>query len=198
MKFQSLVLFLIVFMVACSASMPTIQPPTKITVPTVTVHQTLTIATATTLIPTKITASFCQPPGYPGTIHYANSDNFGDGFVALIRVEDVTAKSQEEITGILVSQWLDHNKTQSQSPSATIKDYTIDKVNLLDPSCDPFFEIVAGVRFSIIPNQIPNDYASFPGELFNPNDIWWHLWAPFGIFKDGDFYKLRLVFGWGT
>jgi hypothetical protein len=198
MKSQILVLFLTMFMVACSSGTPKIMPLTETSVPAITVNQTLAVTFIPTPISTKATAVFCLGTGYPGTIHYANSDNFGDGFVAHILVEDVTAKSQEEVVGILVGQWLEHNKSQTEFPSASIKDYTVDEIFLKDPSCDPFFTIVAGVRFSIIPNQIPNDYVSFPGEAINPNDIWWHLSAPFGIFKDGDVYKLRLVFGWGT
>ena len=185
-------------MAACSTGTPAVTASTKTTVPTITIHQPGSITATASPTSIKIATPFCQPAGYPGTIHYANSDNFGDGYVAHIRVEDVVAKSQEEVVSILVSQWLEHNKTQTGVPSAIIKDYTIDKVYLKDPSCDPFFTIVAGVRFSIIPNQFPNDYASFPGDAINSNDVWWHLSAPFGIFKDGDSYKLRLVFGWGT
>jgi len=141
---------------------------------------------------------FCQPPAYPGTIHYANFDNFGDGYIALIHINGNDKKSEVEIVRALVGQWLEHFKTQSISPSAAVKDYLIDRVDLLDPSCDSFFDIIAGVRFSIIPNQIPNDYASFPGDAIKPGDIWWHLLAPFGVFKDGNNYRLRLIFGWST
>ena len=198
MKFHSSVLLLTMHLAACSAVTPTIVPPTETNVPAITVHQTLATTFTSTSIPTKVTTAFCQPPGYPGTIHYANSDNFGDGFVASVFLEDVATKNQEELVSVLVNQWLENNKTQREVPSTIIKEYAIDKINLMDPSCDPFFVIVAGVQFSIIPFQIPNDYASFPGEIINLDDVWWHLSAPFGIFKDGDSYRLRLVFGWGT
>ena len=180
-------ILLIAFMLAGCA-------PTVVHVPSPPATAMLTVTPVAAAIPT----AFCQPPGYPGTIHYATGDNFGGGYIARVRMADVTNKSQEEIVINLVNQWLEHYKTQSKSPSAAIKDYVIDKIDLYDPSCDPFFEIVAGVRFSIIPNQIPNDYASFPGDPIATNDVWWHIAAPFGVFRDENYYRLRLVFGWGT
>lgn len=197
MKIQSFFLFGVTLSVACSqvpqTSLPTISPPTGTPVPTETITPALTLTSPMVSIP-------CQPPdsGYPATIHYENEDNFGDGYISQIKIEDVATKSDEAIVSILVTQWLEHYKTQSNAPSETIKDYKVEKITLYDASCDPFFEIVAGVRFSIIPALVPNDYASFPTDQVDLNDVWWHIGAPFGIFKDGDFYRLRLVFGWGT
>jgi hypothetical protein len=197
MKNQSFFLFGVTLLVASSpvpqTSLPAVSPPTETAVPTETITPTLTLSSAVVSIP-------CQPPdsGYPATIHYENEDNFGDGYISRMKIEDVATKSDEEIVSILVTQWLEHYKTQSNAPIATIKDYKVEKITLYDASCDPFFEIVAGVRFSIIPAQVSNDYASFPADQLDPNDVWWHTGAPFGIFKDGDFYRLRLVFGWGT
>lgn len=137
----------------------------------------------------------CQEPGFPGTIHYANTDSFGDGYIALVAKESMEDKSDDEIVMILVTQWLEHYKTSSLSASASIKDYKVEKITLIDPSCDPFFTIVAAVRFSVIPSQVPHEMGSIPGE---EDGEWWHLSAPFGVFVDGSNYRLRLVFGWGT
>ncbi len=136
--------------------------------------------------------------GYPGTIHYANEDKYGDGYIARIPIKDVTGKNYQEIVQILAAQWLEHYKTQSSVASASIKDYKVEKISLLNPSCDPFFKFVAGVKFSVIPSQVPHDMGSFPGEGYREGDPWWHIWAPFGVFIDGEDYRLRLVFGWGT
>lgn len=191
-----LYVFSVITLAACSvaqknqAAAPTALSPRK-------------TETTTAFMPTPagtptVSAPRCQPPGYPGTIHYENGDAFGDGHISRILVSAVGGKSEEEIVHILVTQWLEHYKTQSKSASATIKDYAIGTVNMLDPSCDPFFEFVADVRFSILPVQIPNAYAAFPSGGVNPNSGWWHISAPFGVFRDSEDYRLRLVFGWGT
>ena len=201
LKIQSFFLSGVTLLVACSGaprtSQPAVSAPTGTTVPTETLPPTL----APSLTLTSAVGSLrCTPPdsGYPATIHYENEDSFGDGYISRIKIDEVTTKSDEEIVSLLVTQWLEHYKTRSSAPTAAIKDYKVEKIILDDASCDPFFEIVAGVRFSIIPAHLPSDYASFWTDQVDPNDVWWHSGAPFGIFKDGDFYRLRLVFGWGT
>ena len=170
-----------------------------------TVPQTSETAPTASQISTSVaTETFvpfvCQEPGYPGTIHYANTDSFGDGYIARIPIDAVTDKNYEEILRILVTQWLEHYKTESSSTStsASIIDFEVGDIHLLNRSCDPFFEIVANVRFSIIPTQVPHDMASFPGDLIQDGDTWWNLSMPVGVFIDDDDYRLRLVFGWGT
>jgi hypothetical protein len=140
----------------------------------------------------------CQEPGFPGTVHYANTDSFGDGYISLADKDFVEGKNYEEIVRILVNQWLEHYKTSNLSTSASINDYEVEKITLIDPSCDPFFTIVASVRFSVIPSQVPHEMAGFPGGAIKEGDLWWHLSAPFGVFVDDNNYRLRLVFGWGT
>lgn len=140
----------------------------------------------------------CLEVGYPATIHYENTDSFGDGYISHVLVADMAGKSDKEIVIFLVRQWLEHYKTESTSSMASIDDYEIEDVLLLDSSCDPFFKLVAGVRFSVIPSQVPHDMGSFPGEAIKEGDIWWHLSMPVGVFIDGSYYRLRLVFGWGT
>jgi hypothetical protein len=124
---------------------------------------------------------------------YAFSDTFGDGFIARLPLTDTLTK--EEIVKQLVTQWLDHYKLHSNTSQAAIDEYTVDTVSLMiAPSS---YEIVAGVGFSIVPAQIPNAWASFTGDI-QPNDRWWRLWATFGVFRDGDDFRLRLLAGWGT
>lgn len=136
---------------------------------------------------------------FPPTDQFEYQDQFMDGFIARIPIKDANNASPEEVVRILVTQRLEHYKTQSKDPAATIKDYTLDGVTLeKDTSYDPFYEIVAWVRFSIIPAEIPSDWASYPGSGVTPNDPWWHIEAPYGVFKDNGFYRLRVIFGWGT
>lgn len=100
---------------------------------------------------------------------------------------------------VLVTQWLEHFKISSKVSTVAIKDFALDdSITILDNPPDSGYDMVAGVKFSIIPAQIPNDWASFPGETLLPDDVWWHIGAPFGIRKEGEDYILELVFGWGT
>jgi hypothetical protein len=204
------ILILSAVLSGCSQTSITQQPtssPTQFVVASETLGST-PVPTSTFSTPTSITkpelnltpaVQACLSPAYPATIHYANEDQFGDGYISRIAIKDMEGKNNGEIVLALVNQWLEHYKTRSKSASASIKGYDIEEVNLLDTSCDPFFEIVAGVNFSIIPAQAPNDYASFPSATSaSSGGDWWDIGAPFGVFKDGDFYRLRLVFGWGT
>jgi hypothetical protein len=150
-------------------------------------------------IPTPTFISLaCLEPGYPGTIHYANSDSYGDGYISRVPIKDVAEKNYDEIVPILATKWLEHYKTQSSVASASIENYEVQEIQLIDPSCDPFFKIVARVKFSVVPSQVPHDMASFPGEEIKEEDPWWHLWMPVGVFIDGEDYRLRIVFGYGT
>lgn len=125
---------------------------------------------------------------------YAFSDTFGDGFIARLPLTDTLTK--EEIVKQLVTQWLDHYKLHSNDPQATIDEYTVDTVSLMiAPSS---YEIVAGVWFSIVPAHIPSAWGSFPGEEIKPDNRWWRLFSTFGVFCDGDDFRLRLLAGWGS
>jgi len=135
----------------------------------------------------------------PSSDQFAYEDKFGDGFIARLPFKETNNLSNEDIVRILVSHWLDHYKGHTTLLKVMLLDYTVDNVSLMkDRSYDPFYPIVAGVRFSILPAQIPNDWASFPGDLIHEGDTWWHMGAPFGVFREGDDYRLRLVSGWGT
>lgn len=155
----------------------------------------LTACTTTSILPTISPSPTTTPT--PAN-EYTNSDDFGDGYISRISIKDLNNLTPEEIVQELVINWLDHYKNQSEAPSDALIDYTLDEINILNDSSNSGFEMVAGVKFSIIPTQIPNDWASFPGNAISQNDVWWHLSAPFGILKEGDFFILKLVFGWGT
>lgn len=155
--------------------------------------------------PVPPTATIAIPPETPSTAQaaptmtatddiYAYSDTFGDGFIARLPLTDTLAK--EEIVKQLVTQWLDHYKLHSNDPQAAIDEYTVDTVSLM--SAPSSYEIVASVKFSIVPAHIPSDWGSFPGEEIKPDDRWWRLWTIFGVFRDGDDFRLRLLSGWGT
>lgn len=172
---------------------PPICQPTKIA------QATQSFISTPDIIKTTFTPGFrpiCANPS-PAD-EFASSDSFGDGYIARVAIQDVINKDQKDIINILVKQWLEHYKTQSKSASAAIKKYSINNIKLNDPYCDPYFLIYASVDFSITPVKILNEYSAFPSISTNPNDVWGHLIAPFGVFIDGNYYRLRLVPGWGT
>src|SRR3990172_8665338 len=109
------------------------------TVPSSRTNEATTVFMSTLTGTPAVSAPRCQPPGYPATIHYVSGDNFGDGYISRIPIEDVSDKSQEEIMRLLVTQWLEHYKSQTKGTCATIKDYAIGLIVVLDSSCDPFF-----------------------------------------------------------
>lgn len=156
-----------------------------------------------TVIFAILTISSCLPaptpivPSLPED-EFSQFDEFGDGFIAKIKVNDTKNFSSEKIVSTLVEQWLEHYKSQSDYENAAINDFTIDKIRLLDVPVYSNYTIVAGVNFSIIPKKTPSDFGGFPGEEYDPNSSWWHIAAPFGVIQVDDYYYLRLVFGWGT
>lgn len=134
-------------------------------------------------------------PALP-TDQYSRNDDFGDGYIANIKVEDVKNNGPEEIIKTLVTQWLEHYKTESTDPDTSLIDYSVDKISIIENMSDDTYIIVAGVSFSIYPKKFPNNFRSFPGEPYSPP--WEHISAPFGVIHINDYYYLRLVFGWGT
>lgn len=143
----------------------------------------------------------CQPnanktlenfPDSP-TEEFSGKNAFGDGYIAHVPIDDVKEASQEEIVKILVTQWLEHYKSESTDADATIKDYKLDGIDLLERKKDSDPAILASVGFSIIPAQTPNEWASFPGNI-SFDDSWWHLVMLCGIHQRGEeYYWLRLI-----
>lgn len=152
--------------------------------------QAQTVSPVLTLSPFEVTNI---PTGEP-----THSVSFGDGYIARVPIDDHYHSTPEQIVQALVTQWLEHYKSGSKVSTATIKDFALGRITFLDNQVGSGFDIVAGVKFSIIPTQIPNDWASFPGDAISPNDVWCHMGAPFGILKEGEYFILKLVFGWGT
>lgn len=117
------------------------------------------------------------------TKEFTGKNSFGDGYIAHIPINDVKEASQEEIVKILVTQWLDHYKTESTQSDAIVKDYTIDKITLIDIKThkdDPAMPIIAMVKFSIIPpEQIPNEWRCYST---SPDKPWCHVELRFGIY----------------
>jgi hypothetical protein len=112
-----------------------------------------------TTIPTE-TAPILPPD------EFSHFDKFGDGYIAKVKISEVENIAPEKIINTLVDQWLQHYKTQSTYKDASVKDFSVDYVNLLTKPANSIYAFVAGVKFSIIPSKTPNDYASTLGRKY--------------------------------
>ncbi len=83
------------------------------------------------------------------TDEFSRKNDFGDGYIAHILINDVNSANPEAIIKILVTQWLEHYKTGSTAERAMIRDFQLGEITLLERTKnDP--SIVASVWFSII------------------------------------------------
>jgi hypothetical protein len=187
---QFIVFSLIVFVTACNPAINN-QELTPISLPSPT--STITPSPSITPIPQYNT----DVPN-----HYDQNDNYGDGFKALILIKATNNLSSEDIVTKLVTTWLEHFKTtKSLTPRAMINDYKdvyVYKVIHDNNNYDGFFDIVAFVKFSIIPAQTPSDWANLLTDSITEEDLWWHMGTVFGFFRDGEYFRLRSMPGWGT
>ncbi len=130
---------------------------------------------------------------YPPTL----ARDFGQGDIAEIASQDALNYSDEELFELLVSQWLEKYKT-GVILNNNISDYRIDEVDI-DQRPRKEFEVVARVIFSIQPNsEHLGNWGTLVRKYADSTDPWDHLSTTFGIYRDGDFLKLRWIPGWGT
>lgn len=151
-------------------------------------------STSSSLLTPQLTAENATPTNIPYSNIPYYGNNFGDGYIPWYLTKEAGNLSPEDLVRIMVTQLLEHYKTQSKAPKAAIKDYKLGVINVIKAiTNDPnFYEILGGVQFSIIPAQIPSDWGSFPGEGATPGDSWWHLGTGFIIFRDGGYFRLQL------
>lgn len=147
------------------------------------------VSSTSSLSPTQ--AIFPQSGDSPNEFA-SRKNSFGDGYIAYIFIKEVKDTSSDEIVNLLVSQWLEHYKTESTTPDAILTDYTVDKITLTEKRNENDPSILAWVQFSILPAQTPNPWASLPGETINA--AWWHLEVLFGVYEDeSGVYWLKIV-----
>lgn len=125
-------------------------------------------------------------------------NSFGDGFIAHISKTEVDGDSKEEIINLLLGQLLDHYKMESSSDLVAIVDYRINDIDLSVKAEKNDPDIVAYIDFSIIPFQVPNDWASFPKVEIHQDDPWWDVGAIYGVYSNANYYWLKLLIGHGT
>jgi hypothetical protein len=116
----------------------------------------------------------------PLSLEFNKTNGFGDGYVAHVLIEDVGQMKEEDILRLLVTQWLEHCKTEEAYPNVLIKDYTIGAIKPLEVHgyyTEPLFK--AFVEFSIIPDQKQNSWL---GGLIRVEEPWLHLRMRLGVF----------------
>lgn len=134
---------------------------------------------------------------------YADSDQFGDQYFARLPIEKAKDLSSEEIVRLMMNQWLEHYKMDCQDPYYQLEAYSVGNIKL--DTARYGYEIVANIQYEILPVQpltadytgevAPNGWYSFPGN-FLPDGTE-QLGAYFGVFREGDNYRLRMLIGWG-
>jgi hypothetical protein len=123
-------------------------------------------------------------------------DGWDQSFISRIPVKDVSGLTPEEIMTKLVTQWLEYYKTKNTDDDYGILDYTIVSINPDDSPRSPNDLIVARVFFDVKPVKIQSEWIVGSGVVFNKD--WIHTQMVFGIFQDGDNYRLKDLLGWGT
>lgn len=122
-------------------------------------------------------------------------DGWDQSFISRIPVKDVSGLTPEKIMTKLVTQWLEYYKTKDTDDDR-ILDYTIVRINPDDSPRSPNDLIVARVFFDVKPVKIQSGWVVGSGVIFNKD--WVHTQMAFGVFQDGDSYRLKALPGWGT
>jgi hypothetical protein len=125
---------------------------------------------------------------------FIGSDQFGDGFIAKTPIREVENATPEEIMNILINKRLEHYLSKDIEPYYRLDDYFVYKIEIKDYYHPPY-EIFAEVQFFFKPSQFPNGWMA--ASVSYARD-WQGYHEVFGIFRDGDFFRLRLLAGWGS
>ena len=202
---QLLIVVLIFILISCnqgmnpSAATFTPLPEDNQLIPTSIETHTAIYSPTPTLEAANTPSELLSPAPATSTEEFSGKNSFGDGYIAHIPINDVRHASQEEIVNILVTQWLEHYKTESTQSDVMLKDYKVDEITLADVEAhkdNPALPFTAGARLSILPAQIPNEWAGDPQSEIAPNDTWWNLQLSFGVYgneKVSQYYWLRII-----
>lgn len=132
------------------------------------------------------------------TKEFTGKNSFGDGFIAHIPI-DTSPSDPQEIVRVLVTQWLEHYKAGTTQPMMMVNDYKINDIRLGEKTADDP-TITAGVDFSVVPAEVPNNTSDIPrtiwyGSLLHSREgSWWRLILTFNVYeRDQTWYWLRMV-----
>jgi hypothetical protein len=173
-------------------------PETVQLIPALTPTSITAIATATPSTTPVATNTFPALPSSIGpTEEFSGKNSFGDGYIAHIPINDVRDMRPEEIVRVLITQWLEHYKTDNHQPDVMIKDYKIKEISHVDAEThenNPTLPITAGIKFSIIPPaQIPKEWRCLPESTTGP---WCQLQLAFAVYGNentSQYYWLKII-----
>lgn len=156
------------------------------------------------LVPALITA--CLPVTYPELKTpppettsfpfqvFTYNKNFGDGYIARIPTKEFEGSPSEEIIKILLAEWFDYFKTQTQNTDYKIRDYKIEDITLIDIPEGSRYKYVAKVRFSVIPVLTLSQWMGISeNAIEQPDNIWWNSTVFFGVTSVDDVFNLFLL-----
>jgi hypothetical protein len=175
--------------VACNSE--TASKPLDSVLPTVS-NTPIVIETAQSETPATMGYVTVEAP----TDVFASADQFGDGYVARIPIEEVEGTNPDEILRLLLNQWLDHYRTNCTDVDFKLEDYAIESVVQLDAKYRRY-EMIASTIYTIRSSYPPTpDWDAGCAEI--QANGWTRRCDTFGYFRDGPYFRLRLMVGWGT
>ena len=124
-------------------------PPTNTPVPPT---DTLVLPTDTPPPPSDTPIPVTDTPTLP-TEEFTRTVDYGDGYVAHIPISEAKDLSSEELVELLVTQYLEHFRTETTLPEWRLFYYKVEKVTIRfeDENENPF--IKALVNYNIIPDS---------------------------------------------
>lgn len=148
-------------------------------------------AATTALAPTGL------PQGTPAALGWiTEEDQFGDGFIALVPIQAVEGQPPDAVLRRLVQAWLDHYRYDCLDAAFKLDDYSIGDTRSTQLDAAPYI-LVATIEYRVRQAQPGLRNAWDAGGARN-EDGWTIRQNAFGYFEDGETYRLRVLFGWGT
>lgn len=196
-----LILFSLAAILAACSPTPANQTPSTMPASTLLPANTSTTTPLLDGTPTRYVELTCEPvlpqnppPTQDGSVQWTLDASTGIYHPRIPIPKDYDSNSREMREAVmkrLLTLWFERQKTSSDSPRDAIRDYKLGNISQTEPSGDPAPEIAASVELWIIPSEIPNNYASFPGETPENLCSWWHIFgAPFGVYRDHGYFWL--------
>jgi len=133
----------------------------------------------------------------PTTDAFSSADQFGDGYVARIPINDVVDEESEVILSMLLSQWLEHYQGETIVADFALEEFKIESISQSSKQLKPQYEMIADVVYSVKRTNV--DVSSWlAGCAEIQENGWVRRCDTFGFFRDGEDFRLRLLPGWGT
>jgi hypothetical protein len=118
-------------------------------------------------------------------------------YVSRIPVQELAGTSQAHIAEQLVTQWLEHFNTP-QAGSYRVSDSAVVQIHLENNAISPEYAMVAGVTFLVKPFSQSGGDSWFVRHGTHTREGWTLTSETFGVYREGEDYRLAVLGGWGT